>query len=65
LLFEWVGLIVQNIAVKEEFNQELRGNGVDWFLKLLAFPNRLQNPNLLDAIGKSRKVDGSGKLYLS
>jgi hypothetical protein len=56
---------VQNIAVKEEFNQELRGNGVDWFLKLLAFPNRLQNPNLLDAIGKSRKVDGSGKLYLS
>jgi hypothetical protein len=42
LLFDWVGLIVQNIAVKKEFNQELRVKGWLGFLKLLAFPNRLQ-----------------------
>ncbi len=65
MLFDWVGLIVQNIAVRKEFHQELRVKGWLGFLKLLALPNRLQSPNLLDAIAKSRKVDGSGKLYLS
>jgi hypothetical protein len=63
LLFDWAGLIVQNIAMKKEFNQELRVKGLLGSLKLLALLNRL--PNLLHAIGKSRKVDGSGKLYLS
>jgi hypothetical protein len=61
---------VQNIAVKKEFNQELRVKtqghwGWLGFVKLLRHPNRLQKDNLLDAIAKSRKVDGSRKLYLS
>ena len=38
MLFDWVGLIVQKIAMKKEFNQELRvKGGGSVFLKLLAF----------------------------
>jgi hypothetical protein len=51
LLFDWTGLIVQKIAVKKEFSQELRVKGWLGSLKLLALLNRL--PNLLYAIGKS------------
>ena len=51
MLFDWTGLIVQNIAVKKEFNQELRIKGWLGSLKLLSLLNRLSN--LLDAIGKS------------